>query len=387
MTTDWTTLQGETTISQTQPKVDSPWERLLVYRSGQLGDTIVGLPSLWALRKQYPGKLIVLLSEVQRQSHISAKQVLPKEGLVDAYEAYPCGVSWHNLFGLGRTALAIRKRGYKVCAYLVTTIRTPAHRRRDAFFFRLAGVRCLLGCNGFPEDPFPRLATGLPAPVLHEADALLHRLSQDGIAVAPPGQGCMDLRITPSERKRALAWWQEHDGQGLAQGQWFAVGPGGKWASKKWPMNRYAELGQLLISRYRLTPVVFGGGDDRKVGEELISAWGLGLCAAGALEVRESAALLRDALFYVGNDNGTMHLAAAMNRPCVAIFSAQDWPGRWQPYGNSHTVLRAQVHCSGCRCPVCPRDLECLKEISVSDMLEACQRTVPLLRGTGRGGD
>jgi ADP-heptose:LPS heptosyltransferase len=43
-----------------------------------------------------------------------------------------------------------------------------------------------------------------------------------------------------------------------------------------------------------------------------------------------------------------MHLAAAVNIPCVAIFSGRDAPGAWEPWGQSHRVLRHHVDCEGC---------------------------------------
>jgi heptosyltransferase-3 len=104
----------------------------------------------------------------------------------------------------------------------------------------------------------------------------------------------------------------------------------------------------------------------------MISAWGGGLCAAGDLSVRESAALLQDAAFYLGNDTGAMHLAAAVGTPCIAIFSSLDWPGRWSPYGKGHQVFRVDVPCAGCLLEVCSQHHECLTGTSVNDVHQAC---------------
>ena len=104
-----------------------------------------------------------------------------------------------------------------------------------------------------------------------------------------------------------------------------------------------------------------------------MAAWGTGFSAAGELSVRESAALMEGAQFYLGNDTGAMHLAAAMGRPCVAVFSARDWPGRWHPYGEGHKVLRFDVSCSGCMLKICDRELQCLKGIQVDQVYQACE--------------
>ena len=68
-----------------------------------------------------------------------------------------------------------------------------------------------------------------------------------------------------------------------------------------------------------------------------------------------------------------MHLAASVATPCVAIFSARESPGRWEPYGHGHRVLRTEIDCAGCQLEECTERLnECLTAITVDQALEAC---------------
>jgi ADP-heptose:LPS heptosyltransferase len=92
--------------------------------------------------------------------------------------------------------------------------------------------------------------------------------------------------------------------------------------------------------------------------------------------VRESAALMESARFYLGNDTGVMHLAAAVGLCCVAVFSARNWPGIWEPYGKGHRMLRFDVPCSGCHLTVCDKDLHCLREITVEQVYQACVEVI-----------
>jgi heptosyltransferase III len=151
-----------------------------------------------------------------------------------------------------------------------------------------------------------------------------------------------------------------------------AICVGGKASNQLWPTERYAQVVRLLIDRHGLFPVIIGGKQDRDVGLELVRHWGTGVCAAGELSVRESAALMSLSRFYLGNDTGVMHLAAAVGRPCVAIFSARALSGVWEPYGVGHKVLRFDVPCSGCGLTVCNRALECLTNIQTRDVYQAC---------------
>lgn len=350
-----------------------PISKLLIYRFGQIGDTIAALPSLWHLKAQFPKAHLTLLSESPKNgSSLPPELVLPAAGLIDQFLKYQGGTSLGNLLPLVKTVLQLRRSRFDAVAYLLPTIRSRKHRSRDAWFFRMAGIKRTLGFDGYPNDPFPRRADGSLESVPHEADALLLRLARSGLPEIGPGEGCMDLRITAAEAATADQWFAQQGGNEIAGRGWFAVCSGSKWTSKQWPAERYQEVGRRLIHQHGLVPVIIGGREDRELGERLIAQWGTGLCAAGELSVRESAALMRGAKFYLGNDTGVMHLAAAVGRPCVGIFSALDWPGRWFPYGKGHRVLRFEVPCSGCLLEVCDRRNECLTGIDVDRVHQAC---------------
>ena len=71
-----------------------PIERLLIYRFGQIGDTVAALPSLWLLRSQFPGAHFTMLSETlpgSGSSKLSPELVLPQEGLIQTYLKYVGG--------------------------------------------------------------------------------------------------------------------------------------------------------------------------------------------------------------------------------------------------------------------------------------------------------
>jgi len=239
-------------------------------------------------------------------------------------------------------------------------------------FFRLAGITSIIG----DQDGLPvaESARGTPLPYVdHEADRLLKRLARCGIPVPPPGQGCMDLRLTPQEVGSAQDWLASRRGS-VAGELLVAIAPGSRAPSKVWPAERYVALGRVLIEELSALPIVFGGREDQLLGDLLIRAWGRGANAAGELTVRQTAAALANCCLYVGNDTGTMHLAAAVGTPCVAVFSAQDLPGRWHPYGTGHYVLRSVVPCEGCHLRECVKfDLRCLKQIEVSEVASICR--------------
>jgi ADP-heptose:LPS heptosyltransferase len=131
-------------------------------------------------------------------------------------------------------------------------------------------------------------------------------------------------------------------------------------------------------------PLVFGGREDTELAARLTARWGCGAVAAGHLTVREAAAVLEHCALYLGNDTGTMHLAAAMKVTCVAIFSARDYRGLWEPYGQGHVVLRRKVPCSLCHSTICPvPGHPCLSGIGSDEVLRKCEEKLMLSMQTG----
>jgi heptosyltransferase III len=355
-------------------------QRILVFRIGELGDTIIALPALSAIRHAFPRAHLTLLGNVDAKArHVSPDQVLP-EGLVDEWLSYRSR-DFHSTFSDRLKLLRRLRRGqFALLVYLAPRIRSRADVRRDLLFFRLAGISKVIGAGAWQLLP-SRNGGSLPV-VEHETDHLLQRLSRDGIRVPEVGTARFDLDLSAAEEQLAGLWLKENLPAERINGV-IGFGAGSKWPSKVWPEERFAELGSRLIKSRNVFPIVFGGPEDRALGERLIKTWGCGANAAGALSVREAAAALKNCDAYVGNDTGTMHLAASVGTRCVAIMAAVDWPSRWNPYGQGHLVLRRDVPCEGCLLRVCEREgMKCLKEISVDDVFAACCQ---LLEGSSSG--
>jgi ADP-heptose:LPS heptosyltransferase len=328
---------------------------------------------LWAIRKHFSKAHLTLLTDNHAsKGYVSMRDLLPEGVIFDEmilYEAESGGTdTWNVLKLLPR----LREGGFGALVYLAPRTRTRWQVWRDLAFFRLAGITRFAGHRGFA--PFPPRVSGRPLPFLeHEADHLLSRLALSGIPVPPPEERRIDLRLSGEELAAARGWLARQ----LAadhMGNLVGVVPGAKMPSNVWPEERYIELGRALVNQLGVYPVVFGGPELSALGSRLIGAWGCGVNAAGRLSVRQAAAALSHCELFVGNDTGTMHLAAAVNTPCVGIYGARNWPGRWYPYGGGHRVLRRSVTCEGCHLFECiEHDMKCLKLISVNEAVAACR--------------
>ncbi len=354
---------------------------ILVFRTGQLGDTLVALPALHVIRREHPGAQISLLTNRDATSgDVPPELLLAGSGLVDRYIAWP----EEHVRGLARrAALAgvwwkLLRQRFQALYYLVPSDTSPPAIVRDECFFRAAGIRKIIGMGGFPALPEPR-ASGWPEhwpQVNSEADLLLARLAADGIEIPGPGEGSMDLRLSTAEHQ-AVETWSAAQAQDGGR-RWVGIGPGARFPAKVWPAERFSALVSRLIESHDIWPVVFGGPEDRILGDRMVAEWGRGYVAAGPIKVREAAKALARCELFIGGDTGTTHLAAAVGTPCVAVFAARDWRGRWYPYGTGHTVLSTAVECQGCGLRECLTQRRvCLTEIDAHDVGEAC---VPYLQ-------
>jgi ADP-heptose:LPS heptosyltransferase len=346
--------------------------RIVVYRIGQLGDTIVALPAMWAIRKSFPeAKLTLLCDQHPDTQYVLASSLLRNAGIFDEFLAYPVGkLSTRSLGPAGELLQRLRALKFDTLVYLAPSARSAARVQRDKWFFRAAGIRNFVGMSGFPRFE-PKTGRTPLAPMPRESELLLLRLRRSGLHVSMQ-RPCFELGFGGKEQADVAAWLVAQK-RGDGGRRWIAVGPGSKMPAKRWPLDRYDSVVRDLIGAFDIWPVVFGGLEDQGIGDGLIERWERGYNAAGALDVRAAGLALKRCHLYVGNDTGTMHLGASVGVPCVAIFSSRERPGLWCPAGPDNRVFRSEIDCEGCGLKVCiTRDIECLRRIDTQAVFNAC---------------
>lgn len=349
-------------------------KRVLVFRIGSLGDILIAMPAFWRLRQAFPEANLTLLSgrSADDPKRVAAESILPPEGLFDDYLTYPDGASMADAVRMLRK---VRKGKYDLLVYLMPRTRSSTSILRDRIALRAAGIKQIAGIRHLSRNRLPLNAKFPAAAVDRESDFLWDCLSSDEIEGSDWPRR-VDIGLGEDERKAASEFISaELDGS--HQGKRFiAVAPGSKWQSKIWPSERFVKVLRELRRDCPLVPIIFGDRFDFSIGEQILRESGGGINTAGRLSVRVSAAAMELCDFYLGNDTGAMHLAAAAGKPCVAIFAAIDWPGRWLPVGGGHRILRESIECEGCHLAECPIGNQCLKRISVEQVLEACREVL-----------
>jgi ADP-heptose:LPS heptosyltransferase len=371
-----------TTVPNTKPDLHDA-KRILVFRIGQLGDTIVSLPAMWAVRDSFPKAHMALLCDRHpgKASLVLATSLLKGAGIFDDYISYPVDETADLLKAgrMGSLLLSIRLQRFDTLAYLAPTGRKPEQVARDYRFFRLAGIRNFIGMSGFKT--FDRETSGPLQESPSESELLLARLAESGLTLSPHAAKRMQLGLGEEEDGQVRSWLKTLPPD--SGKTWVAIAPGSKMPAKRWPLRRFETVVKHLIEEFDIWPVVFGGEEDRVIGDWLVEHWGRGYNAAGALGIRSSMAAMQRCAFFVGNDTGTMHMAAAMGLRCVAIFSSRERPGMWYPHGDNHQIFRTPIECEGCGLVEClERGNECINRIGIEEVLEATREILRVSHGS-----
>lgn len=319
-------------------------------------------------------------ADARNSNFVSASGVLPNRGLFDDWMAYPSKQnSLEQIKSYTKLFVEIRNRNFDALFYLMTRNRSQSLIKRDVIFFKLAGIKKILGAKYLAANLLDKKFSGSIPKIVREQDFFLESLKNENIPI-PAEISKPELLLSESEREDAEKWLKQNCGSFFEQNKLIAVAPSSNWKSKIWEEEKFFKVVERLITEKKIFPIVFGSGEEKEKGIRLIEKWQIGANAAGELNVRRAAAALERCLMYLGNDTGTMHLAASVGVPCVALFSAVDRRGRWQPFGENHVLFRSEVECEGCLLSNCPYNNLCLKKISGEEVAEACLQILKNVR-------
>lgn len=148
-------------------------------------------------------------------------------------------------------------------------------------------------------------------------------------------------------------------------------------ALKTWPAEKFARSLQHLSATHGLRTLLVGHESERehlaKVADAAGASTGVWLGRDGSLP--QLAALIEAAALYLGNDTGAMHLAAALEKPVVAVFGGGTWP-RFVPAGGTSIAVVQPLPCFGCGWDCAFGDAPCIREIAVGDVNAAIDRVI-----------
>ncbi len=153
------------------------------------------------------------------------------------------------------------------------------------------------------------------------------------------------------------------------------INPGAPWLSKRWPVENFSQVISALSKEPGRKIVITGSAEEGQIADKLKEMSGVNVInACGKTTLKQLAAVMKRFNLYITNDTGSMHIAASVGVPMVAIFR----PGhieRNSPYmpAEKYVILSSNADCAPCQLVECV-SLKCLRFITTKEVLDAAFR-------------
>jgi heptosyltransferase II len=333
--------------------------RIIVRAVNWLGDLVISLPALRAVRRTWPNAhLAVMVADRLAGFYSGAAGSLVDEVIPFTFRAGLPGLAdrWRfarRVLAPGRFDLGILFPNSfdSALVFLLAGVPRRVGYRRDG--------RGLLLTRSIPVT-----AGLLDQHQVHYYLNLARTLGADG------SPDCLDLPILPQARARADELLSAAGPRRAALAPGAAFGP-----AKAWPVDKFAALADRLAAD-GWTPVFVGApGQDALAAAGIVDRMNRKEAAvnlAGRTDVAELLGVLSRCAAFIGNDSGAMHAAAAMGLPAVGLFGSTD-PDRTGPLGPHARAITKRVACAPCFLRVCPlppsNNMTCLRAIDIDEVL------------------
>jgi len=335
--------------------------RILARSPNWLGDAVLALPALRALRAAYPEAHLAVLA----RSWVA--DLYRREPAISQLIPYPSAKGPRGWLEKMRLAARLARAGFDwalilpnspesaLVPWLARIPRRTGYRRRGR---RLWLTQAL---------PSPARGT-IPA---HESYYYLELLRRAGVIRELPPSIPILLAGIPEARRRGEQLW---DALGL-QRPVIGLSPGAQNSrAKQWPAERFVEAAEKLADALGAAVAVFGAWAERplaqQVAAELRRRGHNALSLAGETTLEDFIALAAACRVFLSNDSGAMHVASALAVPTVAVFGPTEWFAT-APAGPRSLIVREPVECSPCMLRDCPTDHRCMLRVTAERVAQA----------------
>ncbi len=332
---------------------------ILLIQLGDIGDVIVSVPCIRALKECFPNAVIVV---AVRDKAAGLIRDLP----------------WVD------EAISVEKKGRHLIEAIIYQIRFFTHLRnlhldlaidlrmgtRGGIMVFLSGASERIGVydsrGTFRNRFFTHLCLPEVMPGRHMAKHCLGLLEQYGISTEDERPELVVSDECAGRVRQLLA------GEGVSEDETLiAVQPFSLWAYKDWGISKYAGLIEWIRSRYGV-PVLITGSESEREQSDVICAktGGRVYNMAGKTSIGELAGLLKCCGLFIGGDSAGLHIAAAVGTPTVGIYGPSSSEA-WAPRGEKHCVVSKDMPCMPCSRKGCSDSgiSRCMEELSLEEVI------------------
>lgn len=332
-----------------QLQFPNPPQKILIIKPSAWGDIVHSLPFLAVLKKRYPQAEIHWVIAKGLHSFLEGHPLIHKLWIMDKD-------SWKDLTRIGKSfgemnafRKGLRDERFDISIDLSGLL-------RSGLITWAAGARYRLGFSDSDEgSPFFYTHEITGGDQIHAIDRYLllaGLIDCDISEISYPFPPLPDITRLLNDLPKQFC---------------IMVPSAGKKANR-WPAKRFAKLAQCL----HVPSLIIAGPSDHDIAAEVVSgSAGKAINLAGKTGLKELVALTQHASFFICNDTGPMHIAAALGIPVFALFGPAN-PIRTGPYGENSTVIRVPMDCSPCYAhkPCTQHNWRCMNELTVESVYE-----------------
>ena len=335
--------------------------KILVRATNWIGDAIMSIPALQAIRRRWPDAEITILARpavaelyegqdfanrvMRLTGNLKNPIIAERESRRLRSERFDCAVLFQNAFS---------------AAWLAWRAKIPE---------RIGYARDARGVLLTRAIAVPKPGE-IPA---HESYYYLELVRRAGWLDELPKVEQILLKVDPEVAVRAEARIREAGAR--PTGARVALAPGASYGSAKcWLPERFAAVADALVDEFQADVILFGTSSEIEICRKIAEAMRhRPVSLAGQTRMSELPALFSRCSLFLGNDSGAMHVAAAVGLPVVAVFGSTD-PEGTAPVAAQKLLVRHAVACSPCFLRECPIDHRCMTRVSVEDVRSAAAK-------------
>lgn len=316
-------------------------DRILVVATTALGDTLWATPAIESIRANFPHCYMGVLTS------FVGMEVLKNNPHIDKLFLLKEPVSRHFLL--------LWKTLYK--EKFDTVLLFHASQRLTLPLCALIGAERIVGTTGINKGLDALLTHPLPNHAQHEIVRRLKIIEAIG--------------VTPTTEKLSIFLNEELPPR--PPGKWIAIHPGSKDSFKRWPKEKFIELGRRLKGEIGCEILITGTKEEKELMEEIAKEIPGAHVDEPNRSLRAFAALLNQMDLLISNDTGPVHLACALNKPVVALYASTD-PALCGPHkAEKALAISRRATCDPCLKRRCRLPF-CFLQIGVDEVMDAVKR-------------
>ncbi len=333
-------------------------EKILIRAVNWIGDAVMMAPSVKAVREMYPDADITVLGRDK------INDVLSLTGIVGRFIKYDIPPDFMELKERIKLAREIKAEGFSKCFIFPNSF-------DSALVPYMSGIPERIGFGNFPGRILLTKTVKVPPSGTHQSQKYFELVRAAGFSGNMPD---FSMDADDSSLKWAETFLSMNCRNRTAP--LIGVSPGAEYGpAKRWFPDRFASLINRIKNVYNAEIILLGSKNDtdvcgaikRQVSETIIDA-------SGKTTIKQLAAILKKVKLLITNDTGTMHLAAALQTPVLAIFGSTDAKATAPVKGNI-TIIRKETECSPCLNRICQKKTyECFSMISVDEVFGSLKK-------------